>query len=115
MKLNDIVDRIVLINRAWKVAKEDSVPHINTKLADRLKIQKSAWQIELFRSYPEQVWFKKDLENYPDGSVFSVRWKNEPVRSSDGDLKWNAEHLPVDIAKNLLTYKEFHIATKLKT
>ena len=54
MKLNDIVDRIVLINRAWKVAKEDSVPHINTQLADRLKIQKSAWQIELFRSYPEQ-------------------------------------------------------------
>ncbi|MBB1363106.1 hypothetical protein H5125_13220 [Shewanella sp. SR44-4] len=115
MKLNDIVNRIVLINRAWKVAKEDPSPQLNTLLANRLKNQKSAWQIELFRSFPEQVWFKKDLDNYPDGSVFSVRWMDNPIISSDGDIKWNAEHLPVDIAKNLLTHKEFHIATKLKT
>jgi len=114
LRLKEIVDRIVSINRAWKVAKEDSSPFINTCMAQRLRDQKSAWQVELFRCYPEQVWFKLDLESYPDGSVFSVRWISQPIFSSDGDIKWNAEHIPVEVAKQLLTETEFKLAINKK-
>lgn len=114
MTLDEIVNRIVLINRAWKVAKEDPHEHVNTHMANRLRQQKSTWQIELIRSFPDQVWLKKDLENYPDGSVFSVRWKSGSIVSSDGDVKWNAEHIPSEIAQSLLTKKEFLTAIKQK-
>jgi hypothetical protein len=114
LKLNEIVDRIVSINRAWKVAKEDPSPQINNIMAERLKDQKSLWQVELFRSYPEQVWFKLDLESYPDGSAFSVRWGSQKVFSSDGDIKWNAEHIPVAVARRLLTETELKLAINQK-
>ncbi len=114
LEKNEIVDRIVSINRAWKIALEDSNSHINGKIADKLCNQKSAWQVELYRSYPDTVWFKYDLDNYPDGSVFSVRFGTEVVISSDGDSKWNAEHLPVSIARKMLTATEFKQATNQK-
>ena len=105
---------MVLIYFAWKVAKEDQHAHINTHLANRLKQQKSTWQIELIRSFPNHVWLKKDLDNFPDGSVFSVRWKSGSIISTDGDEKWNAEHIPADIAQSLLTKSEFLTAIQKK-
>ncbi|GEM77848.1 hypothetical protein [Vibrio superstes] len=114
MKIEEFVQQITAVNRAWKVAQEDCDNYINTHIAKILQEQKSAWQVEFYRSYPTSVWFKTDVENFPSGDVFSVRFGNEAVRSTDGDSKWNAEHIPKILLKSLLTESEYLIATQPK-
>ncbi|WP_298444475.1 hypothetical protein [uncultured Ferrimonas sp.] len=114
MNLEQIVQRITAINRAWKVALGDGTPYINTELAKRLQKQKSAWQIELYRTYPNLVWFKLDVDGFPDGSVYSVRFCEQTVTTADGDEKWNAEHIPKHLLSELLTKPEFQHATQRK-
>ncbi|CAM4203953.1 hypothetical protein [Vibrio neonatus] len=114
MTLNDFVQRITVINRAWKTAGNDSEPYINQHIAKQLQEQKSAWQVEFYRTYPKVVWFKADLENHPDGNTYSVRFGDRTVLSSDGDVKWNAEHIPKYLLQKLLTESEFRSATQPK-
>ncbi|WP_394151544.1 hypothetical protein [Vibrio maritimus] len=112
MNLQQFVQKITAINRAWKVALDDDNPYISEVLARRLQDQKSAWQVEFYRSFPSLVWFKADLENYPDGSVYSVRFGDTVVVSTDLDVKSNAEHIPKHLLMELLTDFEFINATK---
>ncbi|GEA51420.1 hypothetical protein VIN01S_22240 [Vibrio inusitatus NBRC 102082] len=114
MTFDDFVKRITAINRAWKVAREDSEPYINTHIANALQQQKSAWQVEFYRAFPASVWFKADLDNFPTGDVFSVRFGDQTVKSTDGDSKWNAEHIPKHLLRTLLTETEYRIATQPK-
>lgn len=114
MKIEEFVKQITAVNRAWKVAQEDSDPYINTHIANALQQQKSAWQVEFYRAFPASVWFKADLDNFPAGDVFSVRFGSQIVESSDGDSKWNAEHIPKYLLKSLLTETEYRIATQPK-
>ncbi|MEZ8990201.1 hypothetical protein AB4342_12545 [Vibrio breoganii] len=115
MTLDYFVQRITAINRAWKVAENDSEPYIGQSLAKQLQEQKSAWQVEFYRTYPKMVWFRADLEDYPDGETYSVRFGDRTVLSSDGDIKWNAEHIPKYLLQKLLTETEFRSATQPKS
>ncbi|MGF1760071.1 hypothetical protein L4D76_19455 [Photobacterium sagamiensis] len=111
----ELIDRIVAINRAWKIAQDDSCSVVSTTIAKRLQYQKSNWQVELIRSFPEKVWLKVDEENSTEKEkLFSVRF-GAAVQLSDGSIKQDAEHLPKRIAIELLTEEELaHATTKLK-
>ncbi|MGF1692360.1 hypothetical protein [Photobacterium kagoshimensis] len=104
--LHQLVDRITSINRAWKVAQQDPNTAINSVIAKRLQFQKANWQLELLRSFPDKVWLKPDLDCESNELVYSVRFGDNIVITSDGDEKWNAEHLPARLAKELLTEQE---------
>ncbi|MGC9401126.1 hypothetical protein ACP43V_01665 [Vibrio genomosp. F10 str. 9ZC157] len=104
--VEQFVDRITTINRAWKIAQQDENLVIKNQLSERLKLQKANWQLEFLRAYPNKVWLKPDHEIEASEEVYSVRFGDETVLTSDGDAKWNAEHLPARIAKEHLTEVE---------
>ncbi|MEH6628884.1 MAG: hypothetical protein V7739_20790 [Motiliproteus sp.] len=95
-----IVERIVTLNKAWKIAQEDF--GAESMLAKSLRDQKSSWQATLLREFSEKVSIKVDTENSTAVDVLlSVRLKH-PVHLSDGTVKNDAEHLPLRIAKDIL-------------
>ena len=116
---NEIVERIITINRAWKIALEnivranDSEKLVCQNIAQRLQIQKSNWQALLIREYSEQVWLKHDQENDSGETLYSVRFGNG-FFLSDFSWKQDAEHLPKRIAEQILTSKELERALQPK-
>lgn len=90
-----LVQEIVAINQAWKVSEE-----LSPNLGNSLKDLKSRLQVRLLRSYaPEQVYLELDTETGTE-ELYSLRLRN-PIGK-----RWNAEHLPVRVAKELLSNEE---------
>ena len=120
MPIENLVERIITANRAWKVAKANIDKANNEKekvssekIAERLKMLKSNWQASLIRSYPHQVWLEFDIDNEHSEVLYSVRFGSK-FQLSDSSWKHDAEHLPERIAKNILTPQELEQALKLK-
>lgn len=100
--LRKIVERIVLLNHAWKVARNElGADHAITMA---LRLQKSSWQATLLRSFPLDSYLKKDNENTEGEPLLSVRL-SKPL-SISGSVRHDAEHIPERIAKNLFLDKE---------
>lgn len=98
MSITSVVERIVTINHAWKLAQEEFGS--NNPITLSLRDQKSSWQATLIRDFPEQVFLRIDEENStPEEKLFSVRLK-APLQL-DHSIRTNAEHLPERIAKSL--------------
>lgn len=113
--IEQFVNHITALNRAWKVAQSDSNPTINSSIANGLKLQKANWQIELLRAHPDKTWLVVDEESDSDEEVYSVRFVDDNVLTSDGDRKWNAEHIPLRIVETHLTERELIRALYPKT
>ena len=98
MNLNSILERIITINHAWKLAREEFGAQNPITLS--LREQKSSWQATLIREFPDQIYLHFDQENStPEDKLYSVRFKT-PVQLATG-IRTNAEHMPERIAKKL--------------
>lgn len=100
--LEHIVERIFLINKSWKIAQElFGVDHSCTRNFRELK---ACLQIRLLRSYPEDIdlVIDRDESERVGEDIFSVRLKTNQYRHRD------AAHLPVRIARKLLTIQEIN-------
>lgn len=102
LTLHNILNRIISLNHAWKIAREDFGAKNNITRA--LRRQKASWQASLLRYYPDAAYFKKDEDNVDGEVLLSVRLSTPiPV---DGSLKKDAEHMPLRIAEELFTPEE---------
>jgi hypothetical protein len=103
LSYHEIVERIITINHAWKLAREEFGP--KNAITMSLREQKSSWQASLLREFPEQVYLHIDEENStPEDRLFSVRFKT-PIQLDTG-IRSDAEHLPERIAKKLFWENE---------
>jgi hypothetical protein len=108
----EIVERIITINRAWKSAQE--VRHNETtkksvkSIVRRLQLQKSSWQVTLIRSFPEKIYIKIDNDKEYAEELLSIRLLT-PIKLNTGEFKGDAEHLPLRIATDLFTSDELMV------
>lgn len=96
--VEQLVEEIVAVNRAWKVARElfDETSPLATSLRD-LKLCK---QVHLLQNYaPERVYLALDPASKGE-PLYSLR-----LRKPIGDRQ-NAEHLPVRVAQEVLSPEE---------
>lgn len=96
--LPQLVNKIHVINQAWKAAQNcgDIEP-----VAESFRDFKSRLQAQLLRQYgPENVYLQLDSETESDEPLYSVKL-SEPT-----DGKMDAAHLPVRVAKSLLSEDE---------
>lgn len=103
MDIESILERIITINHAWKLARDEYGP--KSPLTLSLREQKSSWQATLIRDYSKDVYLKVDTDNSSqEETLLSVRLKAPiivgQVRRTD------AEHIPLRIAKNLFWEEE---------
>lgn len=117
---NKIIERVVTLNRAWKIAlanieraQTNDEIEVCKAIAERLQQQKSNWQATLIRAYPNEVWLKIDQDNDYSETLYSVRF-GAGVNLSDGSCKKDAEHLPVRMAEEILTKQELTLALQPK-
>lgn len=116
---HELVERIITINRAWKVALDnitrasESEKKVCKNIAYRLQLQKSNWQAILIRSYPDQVWLKIDEDEDYSEPLYSVRF-GTGFMLKDMTWKVDAEHLPQRLAEQMLTKAELKLALQPK-
>ncbi|MBN3924840.1 hypothetical protein [Nostoc sp. NMS4] len=100
-----LVNEIVAVNHAWKVARE--LFGQDSPLSISSRDLKTCLQVRLLRSYaPKQVYLIEDKQSEGE-PVYSLC-----LRESIGTRLY-AEHLPMRIAKEVLTDKELEQFKKL--
>ncbi|MFW6316290.1 MAG: hypothetical protein ACOC1Z_04205 [Cyanobacteriota bacterium] len=97
--LETLVTEINTINRVWKQSSEVLLDS-NSGLSTSLRDLKSTLQVRLLRNYPQQVYLIPDDETESEEPLYSVRLR-EPIANF-----WNAAHLPVRVAEEMLTPEE---------
>ena len=106
--MEEFVGQIVAINHGWKLAIERWGNQSPISLA--LRHRKSSLQAELIRLWPDHAWLRLDDE--AEGrELFSVRLAHE-VRLPSGVRRQDAEHMPVDVARELLSPVELQKAVR---
>ena len=98
-----LVERIITINHAWKMAREEFG---NDFMATKsLRHTKSSLQATLLRDYPDNAYLLFATDNELQGEEqYSVRLTT-PI-CINGIERVDAEHLPIRIANELFTEKE---------
>lgn len=94
-----LVTTIIAVNHAWKEASEvllDSQAGLATSLRD-LKV---SLQLRLLRNYSQQVYLMLDENIESEEALYSLR-----LRKPIGEY-WNAAHIPVRVAEEMLTPEE---------
>jgi len=97
--LETLIREITSVNHAWKQVSEQLLDQ-TAGLAISLRDLKSSLQLRLLRNYPQQVYLAFDEETESEEPLYSVRLR-EPVGGY-----WNAAHLPVRVAEEILTPEE---------
>lgn len=115
--IEQIVEEIFAINRAWKAARKLFNPSANLALSFR--DMKTQMQVRLLRNFaPERVYLKIDNSAEEDDPELQEAAENqEPLyglilQPSIGNY-WNAAHLPVRRAKEFLTAEELQKFTQV--
>lgn len=109
MLVDEVLNRIIAINHAWKLSRDEFGS--GNAITKALRDQKSSWQASLLRDFPDCSYLRVDQENSSaDEVLFSVRLK-EPI-VIDGVRRTDAEHLPERIAKELFTRSEIQFLLK---
>lgn len=98
-RLETLITEITAINNAWKQVSEELLDQ-NAGLAISLRDLKSSLQLRLLQNYPQQVYLVLDEEIDSEEPLYSLRLR-EPINGH-----WNAAHLPVRVAEELLTEQE---------
>ncbi|MFW9260552.1 MULTISPECIES: hypothetical protein [unclassified Nostoc] len=100
-----LVNEIVAVNHAWKVASE--LFGEDSPLSISSRDLKTCLQVRLLRSYaPEQVYLIEDKESEGE-PLYSLRLR-EPI----GERLY-AEHLPMRIAQEVFADKELELFKKI--
>lgn len=96
-----IISKIILFNRAWKLAQQHY--GVDSPISGALRDQKSCLQAEFLRYYGNSYLV---LDSNEEGEkLYSVKIGEEIFIDSLG-TRTDAEHLPERIAKQLFTTKE---------
>lgn len=96
--VEQVVEEIVAVNRAWKIACE--LFEETSPLATSLRELKTCKQVRLLQSYgPKQVYLALDPASKGE-PLYSLR-----LRQALGSRQ-DAEHLPVRVAKEVLSPEE---------
>jgi hypothetical protein len=99
---NELVNRIIRFNHAWKLAKNKYGDGSSITLS--LRDQKACLQAQLLREY-SGVYLALDEKAPSDEPLYSVQFENGITIESLG-FRTDAEHLPVRIAEKLFSEKE---------
>ncbi|MDM9583362.1 hypothetical protein [Nostoc sp. GT001] len=100
-----LVNEIVAVNHAWKVASE--LFGEDSPLSISSRDLKTCLQVRLLRSYaPEKVYLIEDKESEGE-ALYSLRLR-EPI----GERLY-AEHLPMRIAQEVFADKELELFKKI--
>ncbi|MFB2882007.1 hypothetical protein [Floridanema aerugineum] len=91
----ELITEIAAINQAWKVSRE-----LSPNLANSLKDLKNRLQVRLLRNAPERVYLELDTATESEEPLYSLRLR-QPIGN-----RWNAEHLPVRVAQEMLSDEE---------
>ena len=102
LSVESIVERIITLNHAWKVARDDF--GASNKITLALRQQKSSWQATLLREHPNLCFLRRDEENTDGEQLLSVRL-SKPILIN-GTMRNDAEHLPERIAQVLFHKQE---------
>lgn len=95
LTFEELITEIAAINQAWKVSKE-----LSPNLGNSLKDLKNRLQVRLLRNAPERVYLELDTATESEEPLYSLRLR-QPIGN-----RWNAEHLPVRVAKEMLSDEE---------
>ncbi|CAM3140166.1 hypothetical protein [Vibrio neptunius] len=103
VKLEEMLERIIAINHAWKLSREEFGNQFAA--TQSLRHTKSSLQATLLREFPNETYLLKATDNdSQDEEMYSVRL-NRPI-VVNGCERYDAEHLPVRIAEEILTQQE---------
>lgn len=108
LDIHNILHRIISLNHAWKIARDEFGAKNNITTA--LRRQKASWQASLLRYYPDAAYFKQDEDNVDGEVLLSVRLAT-PI-TIEGFPRRDAEHMPLRIAKELFTTEELKSLTR---
>ena len=97
-----IISKIILFNRAWKLAQQHY--GVDSPISGALRDQKSCLQAEFLRYYKDS-YLALDSSNEEGEKLYSVKIGEEIFIDSLG-TRTDAEHLPERIARQLFTTKE---------
>lgn len=103
MRLDQVLERIISVNHAWKLSKEEfGADFIAT---NSLKDIKSSLQATLLREFPKEVYLRiaSDSDDHEE-ILYSVRLKDKVL--VNGVVREDAEHLPARIAEKIFTSSE---------
>ena len=95
----NLIKEINAVNHAWKEASEVLL-EANSGLATSLRDLKTRLQIRLLRNSPQQVYLLPD-ENTESKEALSGLILQKPISKY-----WNAAHIPVRVAEEMLTPEE---------
>jgi len=100
VNLVELVELITLVNRCWHTMRDRDA---NSAVTAALRDKKTALQVELLTRFPDKV----SLVRHDDESraLYSLRLSSQ-IRLSSGEVRSDAMHLPVDLARDYLPYTE---------
>jgi hypothetical protein len=104
--IETLLNEIVALNHSWKAAVE--LFGDDTPLAQSARDLKGCLQVRLLHTYPDQVYLiiDQDTSEQAGEDLYSLRLRT-PINN-----RYDAEHLPVRVAKKLLTEKEIKALSK---
>lgn len=103
VNLEVIIERIITINHAWKLSREEFGNDF--MVTKSLRHTKSSLQATLLREFPDNIYLLFATDNeLQEEEQYSVRLTT-PI-CINGIQRVDAEHLPVRIANELFTKKE---------
>lgn len=103
LRLDEIIERIISINHAWKLSRDEfGNDFVATK---SFRDTKSSLQSTLLREFPNDVYLVQATDSSEHGeSMYSVRL-TQPIKIN-GIMRTDVEHLPVRIAEDLFSSLE---------
>ena len=105
IRLNEIVERIITINHAWKLSRDEFG---NDFIATQsFRETKASLQATLLREFPTEVYLIEATDNHDHNEqMYSVRLKT-PIMVN-GCHRQDVEHIPVRIAQDIFTQSELN-------
>ncbi|MGF1763388.1 hypothetical protein [Aliivibrio kagoshimensis] len=103
MRIDNLIERIITINHAWKLSREEFGQSFCATKSFRWT--KSSLQASLLRDFPRETYLKIASDNDDhEGLMYSVRLSSPIV--VNGTVRRDAEHLPGFIAEQIFTPEE---------
>ncbi|MGF1736508.1 hypothetical protein [Photobacterium satsumensis] len=103
IRLDEILERVITVNHAWKLSKDEFGAEFGP--TQSLRWTKSSLQATLLREFPSDTHLRiaSDNEQHEE-MLYSVRLKTPVV--VNGVVRQDAEHLPARIANDIFTQEE---------
>lgn len=105
VKLDEIILRIITVNHAWKLSRDEFGNDFGATKS--LRHTKSSLQATLLREFPDDTYLILATDNQDqEEEMYSVRLRRSFV--VNGIERRDAEHLPVRIAQEIFTKQEIN-------